>query len=260
MGFDWAERYDLSVAVWGLLIAGGSVIVALIFLAVVSVTTREPHRGPDPKLLRAEADELAAHASAAYAKAGRAAAAAEQARAAAAAAEQARDEAWAAQEVADAAYDAARKDVEDAAAEIAAAAALQSLDADADADPDTDADPESRPESGEDRDRTVSRAALGAYKRGEISVEELRDVFRVTTTDQSPLQSERERVAYRYQTEQRAAHRMYDRAAAAARAADEAARIAEIAAIALAEEAAEAAAEAHEAMLLAREHAGKRRR
>ncbi|MDQ0368743.1 hypothetical protein [Catenuloplanes indicus] len=254
MGFDWAERYDLSVAMWGLLIAGGSVIVALIFLAVVSVTTREQVKGPDPKLLRAEADELAAHAAAAYAKAGRAAAAAEQAREAAAAAEQARDEAWAAQEVADAAYAAARKDVEDAAAEIAAAAALQSLDTD-----DPDADPDSDSDS-DDRDRTVSRAALGAYKRGEISVEELRDVFRVTTTDQSPLQSERERVAYRYQTEQRAAHRMYDRAAAASRAADEAARIAEIAAIALAEEAAEAAAEAHEAMLLAREHAGKRRR
>jgi hypothetical protein len=242
--------YDLSVAMWGLLIAGGSVIVALIFLAIVSLTTRETVKGPDPALLHAAADELAELAAVAYAQAGRAAAAAEQARIAATDAEVTRDEAWRAQEVADAAYDAARKDVEDAAAEIAAAAAVQAFDAEA----------EVSEEDLDERDRTVSRAALGAYKRGEISVEELRDVFRVATTDQSPVQSERERVAYRYQTEQRAARRLHDRAAATARAADEAARIAEIAAIALAEEAAEAAAEAHDAMLLARQHTDRKRR
>lgn len=247
--------YDLSVAMWGLLIAGGSVIVALIFLAVVSLTTREPIKGPDPELLRAAADELAELAAVAYAKAGRAAAAAEQARAAATDAEEARDEAWRAQEVADAAYDAARKDVEDAAAEIAAAAAVQAYNAES-----AESGEPAEEEDTDERDRTVSRAALGAYKRGEISVEELRDVFRVATTDQSPVQSERERVAYRFQTQQRAARRLHDRAAAAARAADEAARIAEIAAIALAEEAAEAAAEAHDAMLVARQHADRKRR
>ncbi|WP_033345560.1 hypothetical protein [Catenuloplanes japonicus] len=244
---------DLSVAMWGLLIAGGSVIVALIFLAVVSLTTRESVKAPDPALLREAADELAELAAVAYAKAGRAAAAAEQARTAATDAEEARDEAWRVQEIADAAYDAARKDVEDAAAEIAAAAAMQAYNAEGESSSTSEEDTD-------ERDRTVSRAALGAYKRGEISVEELRDVFRVATTDQSPIQSERERVAYRYQTEQRAARRLHDRAAATARAADEAARIAEIAAIALAEEAAQAAAEAHEAMLVARHHTERKRR
>lgn len=232
--------------VWGLMIAGVLVILALLGLFAISFAGAREPEGPDPEQLRAEAEELAEHAAAAYAKAGRAAAVAEAARDRAAEAEEARDEAWRAQEAADSAYAAARRDVELATHEVEAAVAAQQAAA--------------GEGDGDDRDRTVSRAALGAYKRGEISVEELRDVFRIATTDQFPVRSEQERVAYRFLTEQRAARRVYDRAAAAARAADDEARIAEIAASALADEAAIAAAEAHEAMSLARRYATDRRR
>ena len=94
----------------------------------------------------------------------------------------------------------------------------------------------------------MSRAALSAYRRGDISVRELREVWR-RTADWDPAQEERERISRPVRIEQAAARRVYDRAAAEARRAERAARVAEVAAQALVDEAAQAAAEAHEAML-----------
>jgi hypothetical protein len=223
-----------AAAVWALLMIGGLVVLGLLGLAVLADRPHAP--GPDPETMRAEADELAAHAATAQVDAGRAAAVAVEARVAVAAAERARDEAWAAQEAAERAYEAAWR-------------------AAVDGRPGAEGAPTAHPggataEEEADREREVSRAALSAYRRGDISVQELREVWR-RTADWDPAQEERERIADRCRIDQAAARRVHDRAAAAARRADQAARVAEVAAQALVDEAAQAAAEAHEALLRA---------
>nr|MDT0657828.1 hypothetical protein [Micromonospora sp. DSM 115978] len=223
-----------TAGIWVLLVAGGFVVLAFAGLAALS---RQPRQSrPDRARLRAEADELGAHASAVEAEAARAAAAAVEAREAALAAERHRDQAWAAQETAERAYDRALR---------AAVAGRRDQGAHG-------AEPA-------DRERDVSRAALSAYRRGDISVHELQEVFR-RAGDWDPAQEQRERIADRSRADQAAARRAYDRAAAAVRRADDAARIAEVAAQALLDEAAESAAEAQEALLAAQARAGDRRR
>ena len=85
-----------ATGVWALLMAGGLVVLALLGLAVLADHTRTPR--PDLARLRAEADELAAHAARARLTAARVAQEAVLARAGVAVAEQARDAAWTAQE------------------------------------------------------------------------------------------------------------------------------------------------------------------
>jgi hypothetical protein len=216
-----------ATGVWALLLAGGVVVLALLGLAAIVDRPRTPR--PDPARLRAEADELAAHAAQAQIEAVRAAEGAVLARAEVAAAEQARDAAWTAQEAIEQAYDLAWQ------AALAGRQAAQVTDDDAAAD-------------GATRERAVSRAALSAYRRGDISVQELREVWR-RAGDWDPAQEERERTAERCRIEQTAARRAHDRAAAEVRRAAQAARVAEVAAEALVDEAAESAAEAQEALL-----------
>jgi hypothetical protein len=222
-----------------LILLGCAVLAVLALVARAQRTVQATEEATfDATALRAEAQHLIAHAAAAQARAGRAAAKAWELRERAAAAAAARDLAWQVQESAHAAYerarqDAARRDSEDPAA--------------------------SQPGVGDggERDRTVSRAALSAYRRGDISVEQLREVW-LRTGGWNPDQVRRLEAAEQAAMAERAARRGFDRAAADARYAEQAAQIAEIAAHALAEEATEAAAEAHEAMLVV-QHAAPRR-
>ncbi|MFK3983237.1 hypothetical protein ACI2K4_23015 [Micromonospora sp. NPDC050397] len=224
-----------ATGVWALLMAGGSVVLALLGLAVMADRNRTPR--PDLARLRTEAAELTVHATEVRLDAVRAAERAVLARAEVTIAEQVRDAAWTAQEVAEQAYDLAWQ-----AAQAGRQAARVTDDAPAD----------------EDRERAVARAALSAYRRGDISVQELREVFR-RSGDWDPVQEERERAAERCRIEQGAARRAHDRAAAGVRRAEQAARVAEVAAEALVDEAAESAAEADEAQLAVdRRTAGRR--
>ncbi|MCW6009859.1 hypothetical protein K1W54_35755 [Micromonospora sp. CPCC 205371] len=225
-------------AVWALLLTAGVVILALVALAAVAERPRTPR--PDPRKLRAAAEELAAHANNAHTEAGRAAGAAADARERLAEAERARDEAWAAQEAASQVYQRAWQEV------LAGRAAQEGQMAD----PVEDAD-------GQQRD--VSRAALTAYRNGDISVEQLREVWLRASGDWDPEQEERERAAYRYKLEERAARRVYHRADAAVRHAEQEVQVAEVALQALRDEAAEAAVEAHEALLATERYAQRRR-
>ncbi|WP_329104029.1 hypothetical protein OG792_28500 [Micromonospora sp. NBC_01699] len=225
-----------ATGVWALLMAGGFVVLALLGLAVLADHSRTPR--PDPGRLREEADELAVHAAQAQVDAAAAAERALLARAEVAIAEQARDAAWTAQETVEQAYDRAWQ------AALAGRRAARV----------TDGAPADDPE----RERAVSRAALSAYRRGDISVQELREVFR-RSGDWDPAQEERERAAERCRIEQGAARRAHDRAAAGLRRAEQAARVAEVAAEALVDEAAESAAEADEALLAVQRHTSRRR-
>jgi hypothetical protein len=96
------------------------------------------------------------------------------------------------------------------------------------------------------RHREVSRAALAAYRRGDLSVDELRTVFH-RAGDWDPVQEQRERDAERLASRERCARRGYERAAAAARAGRERLHIADVAAAAFMQEAVDAAVEAQEA-------------
>jgi hypothetical protein len=227
-----------ATGVEALLIVGAAVVLGLLVLAVLAERPRT--KRPDPVQLRAAAEELSAHALAAQSDAGRAVAIAVEAREQVAAAERARDEAWAAQETAEQAYQAA---LAEALAGRAAAADLAA----------TQLDGES-----EDREREVSRAALSAYRRGDISVQQLREVWR-RAGEWDPVQAERERVADRRRVQQAAARRVHDQAMATVRRADQAAMVAEVAAQALVDEAAESAVEAHEALLTTELYTGRGR-
>ncbi|MDT5038945.1 MAG: hypothetical protein QOE03_4130 [Micromonosporaceae bacterium] len=108
----------------------------------------------------------------------------------------------------------------------------------------------------------VSRAAFAAYRRGDISVDELRAVFVWSSGWDSELER-RERAVLRGRVVERDAHRRYDAAAAAERVAYRGLDIADAAARAWADEAAVAAAEAQAARVFAdecRRHTVRRRR
>lgn len=224
-------------AVWALLLTAGVVILALVALAAVAERPRTPR--PDPRKLRAAAEELAAHANNVHTEAGRAAGAVADARERLAEAERVRDEAWAAQEAAEHAYQRAWQEV------LAGRAAHDGM-----------ADPA---EGDDEQQRDVSRAALTAYRNGDISVEQLREVWLHASGDWDPEQEERERAAYRYKLEERAARRVYHRADVAVRHAEQEVQVAEVAVQALRDEAAEAAVEAHEALLATERYAQRRR-
>ncbi|MFC0530672.1 hypothetical protein [Phytohabitans kaempferiae] len=237
-------------AVWALLLIGGCVVLGLVALAAIAERPRRQPR-PDPAKLRAAAQELTAHAGRAHALAGRAAAAAIEARERLGEAEEAREGAWRAQEAAGAVFQAAWQEVlagRAAAAERHAAAL----------DPELVTAGDVEGAEGE-RQRMVSRAALSAYRRGEISVQELREVWR-RASDWDPEQVERERRAERLRAEEGAARRAYERAALVARQAAEGMYDAEAASRAMAAEAMTAAAEAQEALRLVQRYGGKGRK
>ncbi|MEH1012918.1 hypothetical protein V6U90_07335 [Micromonospora sp. CPCC 206060] len=213
-------------ATWLLVILLLLAALGLLGLAVLPGPDGSGEAPVDPVRLRAEAEELAGHAEAARVEAERAVAAAVDARDRAGAAERERDRAWQAQEAAEAAYQRARR---------AALAGREPRDTD---------------DAARDRERTVTRAALSAYRRGDLSVQEFREVWR-RAGEPDPVQRAREEVVERQQAELIAARRAYDRAAAGFRQLDEAARIAEVAARALVDEAAESAVEAEQARVAA---------
>ena len=185
--------------------------------------------GVAPKQLGALADELSAHAHSAAAQADRARAALDAARVALSTAEIARS-------AADAAYDAAR---------AAHAEAVRDLRV---------APPDARAEA---RERDVSRAALDAYRRGELPVEVLRTVF--GQPDPDPARDARERVADRLALAESQARRAFQQAVAAARVARDELHVAEVADAAVRREAADAAREAREVALAVRAHHRRRR-
>jgi hypothetical protein len=98
----------------------------------------------------------------------------------------------------------------------------------------------------------VARAALAAYRRGDISVEQLRAVYR-QFSGWDGGQERREHELVRRRAAEREAHRRYHAAAVAERAAYADADVAVVAAQALAEEAAESAEEARLARVYADE-------
>ena len=230
-----------ATAVHGLMVVGAVVVLALLALAVLA--ERPPTKRPDPVQSRADAEELAAHAARAQADAGRAVAIAVEVREDVLAAERARDDAWAAQEAAERAYQRALAVALDGRQEM-----VEPPEIPVEADDDRG-----------DREHDVSRAALSAYRRGDISVQELREVWR-RAGDWDPEQEERERLAERCRVQHTAARHVYERAAAQVRRTRQAARVAEVAAQALLDEAAISAVEAHEALLATEGVAERQRR
>ncbi len=186
--------------------------------------------GVDPRQLPVLAKELSAHADSAAAQAARARAAVQAARAALADAEAVRTRA-------EAAYDAARA----AYAEVLRSARAAAPDPQAEA-----------------REREVSRAALDAYHRGELSVEALHAVF--GHADPSPERARREREADRLTLAESQARRAFQRAVAAARVAREELHVVEVAEAAVRQEAADAAVEAEEVALAVRTRGPRRLR
>jgi hypothetical protein len=226
-----------------LLMAGACVVLGLLILAAIA---ERPRRQPRPDLvkLRDAAHELAAYAGRTHAVAGRAAAAAIEARERLAEAEAAREAAWHAQEAAGVAWKEAeygRPAPEPATVDLELVAAGDVEGADG------------------DRQREVSRAALSAYRRGELSVDELREVFR-RAGDWDPEQEGREQRTDRLRAEDLAARRDYERAALVARRAYDALRAAEAESREMSGLAMAAAAEAHEALLVAQRFTGKPKR
>jgi hypothetical protein len=176
--------------------------------------------------LRVEAGELILQAAATAAAAKRAELDVVEAKARCTAAQQARETAWAMFAVAQKAYQEALKSAGEQTAAHAAAEA-------AGIEPD------------EDGKREVSRAALDAFKRGDITVDALEQVFKgVSGSD--PLQELQAREIELRRSAESRARRLYEASAAAERTAVKAADVATVAAQALAEEAAEVAEEAAE--------------
>lgn len=107
--------------------------------------------------------------------------------------------------------------------------------------------------------RDISMAARAAYKRGDITVEELRAVWQtVEGWDQEREEREQELLGLR--AEEKEAWRRYHVATHAERSARRAAELAEVAARALIEEATDAARRAEVAKIMAADCAGKVRR
>jgi hypothetical protein len=189
--------------------------------------------GTDPAELPRIARELTEHAQSVAAQAQRAADAVAAARAAFSAAEAARSRA-------EREYDAAREAYAEALRTVRSTRAVM---------------PDALEQA---RERDVYRAALAAYRRGELSVDELRAVFARGETD--PAQQQREREADRLALAEITARRVYQQAVAAARLAAQDLDVAEVAAVAVRQEAADAAIEAEEVRLAVREARPARRR
>jgi hypothetical protein len=214
---------DSSIVVaWLVLLTAAGFVVA-----VAAWIARRQQRAT-----KREADDvesLDAHAAAVAAEAVAAEEHAATARERLAGAESARDAAWQAADEAQAAHQAARRAVAQVSRAQPPGAATGAGESGADA--------------GRDRERIVSRAALQAYRRGDLTLEQLREVYR-RAAGWHPEQERRVREAERCGVAERAARRAYEQAAAAARRAEQAVSVAELAADALVEEAARAAGEA----------------
>jgi hypothetical protein len=236
-------------AVSALMLFAGCVVFGMVVLAAIAERPRRQPR-PDPAKLRAAARELARHAGHTHAVAGLAAAAAIEARERLAACEEAREHAWRAQEEAGAAYQAAWREAQ------AARAARAEHDVPATVDLELVAAGDADGADADHQRAAVSRAALSAYRRGDLSVDELREVWR-RAGDWDPDLEERERRVDHLRAEELAARRAYERAAMAARQATEALWVAEAHSRAMAGEARAAAVEAHEALLVTQRFAGK---
>jgi hypothetical protein len=142
-----------------------------------------------------------------------------------------------------------------AAAQHACGAALQAFDAAQRAYAEADAELRARraehaarvrDEAERRQEQTVSQAALAAYRRGDLSVEQLREVFR-RTGGWDPVLEQREREVAGLRAQAYRARRAYDAAVAAERAAAAEVHVAAVAVQALAEEAGHATADAHAA-------------
>lgn len=117
--------------------------------------------------------------------------------------------------------------------------------------------PDEPDEQAHAREREVSRAALDAYRRGELSVEALQSVF--GRTDPDPAQDEREREADRLAIAETQARHDFEHAVVVARMAREDLHVAEVADAATQQEAAAAAADAQEASFAAAQVSSGRR-
>ncbi len=106
--------------------------------------------------------------------------------------------------------------------------------------------------------RDISMAARAAYKRGDITVEELRAVWQ-TVEGWDQEREEREQELLRLRAEEKEAWRRYHVATHAERSARRAVELAEVAARALIEEATDAARRAEVAKIMAADCAGKTR-
>lgn len=177
--------------------------------------------------LRAEAGDLIRQAAATAAAAKRAQSKVEEARAMREAAQSARETAWQA-------FDAAQRAYEEALREAAALSTKEATDS---------IEPAVTADGAEGDGHELERAALAAFKRGDISVEDLNAAFRQASGWDQVRELQAREVELRRTAESRA-RRLYQAAAAAERAAVKAADVATVSAQALAEEAVEVAAEA----------------
>jgi hypothetical protein len=223
-----------ALVVWAALM--GVIILFILFAAILSrwslhrinraerraeVAEADASLSPTERArLRVEAGELIRQAAATAAAAKRAQLEVVEAQARALAAQQAREIAWTTFDVAQKAYEEALR--------TAAAA-----------------DPSEPTDAEEEGKREVSRAALAAFKRGDITVDALESVFKGASGWDQLHELQAREIELRRSAESRA-RRLYDAAAAAERTAVKAADVAVVAAHALAEEAAGVAEEAAE--------------
>lgn len=219
---------DSAYTLWGGLVAAALLAIAALALLTMSGRPDDdrpaPVRPADCPRLLAEAKELEELASAAFSKALEAADAAARAAIELENAESLRDEAGRLQEE--------------------AARALESAVLEPREDPPLRGDLPAQ--------REASRAAMAAYRRGAISVEQLHALWqRLDGWDVA--QEEQAHELTRLRAEDSEARRRYDAAALAERNARQANEIAQVAARALTEEAADAAREAQEARIAAQD-------
>jgi hypothetical protein len=222
---------SLGVAAGGVALLLGVALVAWLSRRSAGPPTEPAIPPPDPVVLAAQARELAAHADAATHRAERAALAVEAARGRYAEAERRR----------------AGIEAEYDAAQAGYAEALRAVQAGRTVPPSAEQ---------QDRAREVSSAAMAAYRRGELSVEQLRAVF-ARAGDWDPALEARQRAAEVLADRVGQLRRAYDIALAEVRVASERLHVAEVAAAATEQEAVDAGVDAQVA---ADEAASHRRR
>jgi len=224
-------RYAAVLTVWALLFLGVCTLLGLVGVVAWLQARRRDVLGPAPSPMQTrptpsyyerlahEAGELTREAAVAAAAAERAVVAEAAARERLAAALQAREAAWQA-------YEQARRDAADVQRRgpVVPAPAV--------------------PEDGVLHD--VSRAALAAYRRGDLSVDQLHEVYR-QASGSNPVQERHEHDLVRRRAAEHGSLLAYRSAATVEQAARESAGVASVAAQALVEEAGQAAADAEAA-------------
>ncbi|NUT36561.1 MAG: hypothetical protein HOV79_26200 [Hamadaea sp.] len=219
---------DSAYTLWGGLVAAALLAIAALALLTISGRSDDdrpkPVRPADCPRLLAEAKELEEIAAAAFSKALAAADSAARTAIERENAESFRDEAGR---------------LQDDAARALEAAILHPHD-------------EPAPRGDAPAQREASRAAMAAYRRGAISVEQLHVLWQRIDGWDGTLEEQAHELT-RLRAEDAEARRRYDAAALAERNARQADEIAQIAARALTEEAADAAREAQEARIAAQD-------